>query len=970
MSILLMISLLELLLLPVCYLSGNNTKTTCAKCDCNKKVINCANHGLNRYPNFSLYKTVRTINFSHNNLEYMPDANLLPDHLLILDLSFNKINRSENYSLSELKTLQQLNLRNNSFHTVLDGRKLPESVIYLDLSVNKINSFGTYPFVNSRKLQVLDLHRNLLSYNRTVFKQHVFNNLQSLTKLNIGQNGYDTTEPVYPDEVFQHLKSLHTLVIDGFSTTSFGKVFSNMKNLQVLSINNLMLPNLGIETITENYFENLSQITALDISLHRYIQINTSGSEVHLKSIESGAIAKLTNLRSLDISFNSMLGFCGLRNITQDLPKTDIKVLKANQIYCPYGFSTILFVDDIKPLKDTNLTKLYLDGNRLEMTEDLAPTYLPKTLRVLSLMGNRLRLEKYKIDGIFTLTGIHSLFLSFQDQTQSQRVHSGWFVCNDFIDTLNCLSDRKSWMLQKQNGGVSAKQRQESYESDEFGLIAETYSSDYVKYVDSKNFPKIRYIQSYPHITAADIKPYQPLATIDNPPPDCTFDPLISFVNAIPPNTKQIFYESSNLGDIIIPFWMSNDILENISLRGNNFQNFQGPVCNVTNVKILDLSENKCLNIFAHFFIGFINLEKLFLQGNLLGDAMKTFEHGELFEKKLKLKMLNISSNRITTLPNNFFAHVPNIKTIDISHNLLTDWNVTISHLWKLNIIDLSYNQITFLSDKAMKKLDKSTSQHMNINMMHNPFECSCDSLSFLLWYKKNRKRMGSYSIITCKNSKRELIYVEDVLLILQKQCNSKVGLLIGAGLFLFVSLGSIFGAIAYRYRIRLRYSFHMFKRQYFGGYEPLHVNQNYAFDAFISYADHDRQFVINRLIELEQKKGKRLCIHHRDFIPGNEIAENIINGIHHSKKTICVITREFLRSTWCNYEFNIARTEGICSRERENIIIVILMEDIPFKEIPIRIMEVIIQETYLSFAECLNDDDTFLDLLATAIEN
>ncbi|VDI78055.1 toll-like receptor 13 [Mytilus galloprovincialis] len=601
------------------------------------------------------------------------------------------------------------------------------------------------------------------------------------------------------------------------------------------------------------------------------------------------------------------------------------------------------------------------------MTEDIAPTYLPKTLRVLSLMANRLRLDKYKIDGIFTLTGIHSLFLSFQDQTQSQEVHSGWFVCNDFTDTIQCLSDRKSnkqsCKLQKQNVGGSAQELQEPYRSDEFGLIAETYPSDYVNFVDYVKPPRTGDIQSYRHLTAADIHPYPPL--------NCAvFDHLISFVNTIPPNTKHIFYESSNLGDQIIPYWMSNDTLEYISLRGNNFQYFLGPVCNVTKVKILDLSENMCLNIYKHFLIGFINLEELFIQENLLGDDMKTFENGELFEKQLQLKILNISSNRITTLPNNFFAHVLNIKTLDISHNLLTDWNVTISHLWQLNVLDLSYNQITFLSDKAMKKLDKITSQSIEINMMHNPFECSCDSLSFLLWYKKNRKRMASYSNVTCKNSKRELIYVKDVLLILQKQCNSKVGLLIGASLFLFVALGMIFGAIAYRYRIRLKYSFHMFKRQYFGGYEPLHVTQNYAFDAFISYADHDRHFVINRLIELEQKNGKRLCIHHRDFIPGNEIAENIINGIHHSRKTICVITREFLKSTWCNYEFNIARTEGICSRERENIIIVILMEDIPFKELPIRIMEVIGQETYLSFAEYLNDDDTFLDLLTTAIEN
>lgn len=58
-------------------------------------------------------------------------------------------------------------------------------------------------------------------------------------------------------------------------------------------------------------------------------------------------------------------------------------------------------------------------------------------------------------------------------------------------------------MLKKQNGGVSSQQRQVSYESDEMGLIAETYSSDYVNCLDSVKPPMTRGIQSYPHLTAA-----------------------------------------------------------------------------------------------------------------------------------------------------------------------------------------------------------------------------------------------------------------------------------------------------------------------------------------------------------------------------------------------------------------------------------------------------------------------------------
>ena len=55
----------------------------------------------------------------------------------------------------------------------------------------------------------------------------------------------------------------------------------------------------------------------------------------------------------------------------------------------------------------------------------------------------------------------------------------------------------------------------------------------------------------------------------------------------------------------------------------------------------------------------------------------------------------------------------------------------------------------------------------------------------------------------------------------------------------------------------------------------------SFRFDAFISYADEDRDNVIDLVKSFEKHNGLSLCIHNRDFIPGTGIADNITNAIH-----------------------------------------------------------------------------------------
>ncbi|XP_062591440.1 toll-like receptor 4 [Saccostrea cucullata] len=127
---------------------------------------------------------------------------------------------------------------------------------------------------------------------------------------------------------------------------------------------------------------------------------------------------------------------------------------------------------------------------------------------------------------------------------------------------------------------------------------------------------------------------------------------------------------------------------------------------------------------------------------------------------------------------------------------------------------------------------------------------------------------------------------------------------------------------------------------------------KEYHFDAFVSYAESDRQFVISLVKFLEDQTNLRLCIHHRDFIPGTGIEDNITNAIHNSRQTVCIMTSQFLESYWCMFELNMARMESIYSRNGENVFFLVALEESAMRKLPLSLMDLIESKSYLEFPE------------------
>ena len=115
--------------------------------------------------------------------------------------------------------------------------------------------------------------------------------------------------------------------------------------------------------------------------------------------------------------------------------------------------------------------------------------------------------------------------------------------------------------------------------------------------------------------------------------------------------------------------------------------------------------------------------------------------------------------------------------------------------------------------------------------------------------------------------------------------------------------------------------------------YEPRH-------DVFICYCYKDVGWVKELHAELE-KRGFECCIDFKTFAIGVPIVQNITEAICYSKKTIAVLSPDFIKSEWCTHELHKA-----LSRVRYHQVVPVMYKNC---EIPFALQDT----TYLDWENC-----------------
>lgn len=375
-------------------------------------------------------------------------------------------------------------------------------------------------------------------------------------------------------------------------------------------------------------------------------------------------------------------------------------------------------------------------------------------------------------------------------------------------------------------------------------------------------------------------------------------------------------------------------------------------------------------NVLQTFKVSMPHLSRLNLERNNLGYFLKYNRYS--VTDTLNLTDINLSSNKIDRLHASIFHGHTHLENINVSNNYLTDISFNISHLIWLKTLDMSSNRIEGFDETTMKTLNHLfENSNLQIDLSNNTLHCNCQNVPFLLWIFERNTHFPLRNSMSCEfsNGSTNLrSQFKRTVMQLKKECTSYTALEICLSIAIMGLLITVFGGLVYKYRWRLRYIYYMTRSKYKRNI-PDDIDGNYKYDAFISYSDNERNFIFKECIPiLEGQKHIKLCIHQRDFLPGEDITQNITNSIHESRKIICIITRGFLDSFYCMFEFNMARMESIYSRGGRNILFLVFFEQFRHQDLSLVMLELIQKDSYIEYPNDEQGNAIFWKKLGEAI--
>ncbi|XP_052082709.1 toll-like receptor 4 [Mytilus californianus] len=438
------------------------------------------------------------------------------------------------------------------------------------------------------------------------------------------------------------------------------------------------------------------------------------------------------------------------------------------------------------------------------------------------------------------------------------------------------------------------------------------------------------------------------------------------------PNSLKILKMSNSMRDLYsfnpnLIFKSDETSLEEFYINGNKFVYALGDEDHKlpSTLRIADFSNN----ILMKFCFDMPNLLALDLRNNSLGVYLASNRY--TYSNETTLKQVDLSLNEIHDLTFPIFHGHAYTTKINLSYNKLTDISFDLSHLVRLEILDLSHNNIWSVSKLSSLDILHTLSTSAKLNLSYNRLKCSCKNLPFIQWLLENRNMMVQSKGYNCRYENGQIADMRDASLIdilLKKDCRSYTILIVGVTVALLIVLILLFAGLIFRYRWKLRYLLYMTRHKY-KLYKSIQSSKHYKYDAFISYANAETGFISNELIpNLERNHNLKLCIHQRDFIPGEEITQNITNGIHQSKMTVCILSQSFLDSYYCMFEFNMARMESIYAREGKNVLFLILYEHIRLKDMPLVMLEFVEQQSYIEYPRDEQGNIVFWEKLKDAL--
>ena len=853
----------------------------------------------------------------------------LPNNTYTLDLSQNLI--------------QNLNKRQFINYTLMNT---------LNLAGNNISKLEAETFEELHSLVQLSLRDNHIRYNAIGFHPHVFKPLVSLEQLDILQKFTDFSGEHYKLEAFGDLPALTHLYIDGIPDKNLSDILTYLPLLKSVHFSPGQVCRCSLPKLTKHFFPEDTVISEVILS---FCEIN---------SIEARTFEPLTNLSFLDLSNNEDLKFASMKNISEGLELTNIAVLKLNKVHKQLEKCVEITKEHVEGFNKTNLKEIYLESNKISVMEKAAVTFIPRSLEVVSIRDNIIMFGDY----IFEILEHADLFDNIRkvDMSDQNRNHIVFRWKRNF---------KNETMLQIKNDmfvtGKDVNKSSDTKVAEKLMMDNSIYASslqNIQQNAKSRNSLIARRHTSRLNIAKGVETRHKELLKKQHSKAKGEF----SFV--LPKNLQCLDASNMKVRLELRAVTFEPNKLQQLFLGRNTFFHWHGPFKGLENLTKLDLSWNSCSDMNLTIFHHMPNLRVLNLSINFLDAPLNIDDAGIIFRSQGQLEVLTISDNKLRSLPRNIFSGLKNLKQLILAKNLLKSFDVDVSHMKRLARVNLHENQLETISEAVRKVFDRQAlTANLTLKLERNNFRCDCGNMQFIKWIADSPVNFLNKQNYKCYFKDRtigNLTNARQIYESLEKECYNYTPIIISSTAALVLTLSLIATAVVYRFRWNLRYMYYMAKYKANvpsrKGYVSIESSDDQIKDVNVSYADEDSGFIRQKVhTELEVNRGLKLHIRDRDS-PIAAVSENIVDAIERCHKTLIILSKAYLAHKWCIFEMNMAGIKALKTDDR--LLCVLMLEDVPHKDLPLKIMKIIKDQEYVEYPGDQNLEDCFWDRLKAAL--
>lgn len=801
--------------------------------------------------------------------------------LQVLKLNNNRIKTIEAKVFNELVNLKELDLSANEL-AVLDSETLSglSRLTHLHLANNDLNSLHDSALTSVNEVLVLDLSHNKLRQSPLALKS-----LSKLQTLDLSFNGLETLS----NASFLDLSSLWRLQLNNNNVRNVSKdTFAKLDSLQILDLSSNILT-----SVEEGSFDDNQKLRALRLDANS------------LTSIQ-GLFGKLNTLMWLNVSSNAITNF-------------DYVLLPISLRWLDISHNLIRDLSNFFGLnEELALTEMDVSFNQLKT---LVPQNIPDSIETLLVQENQIsHIDPYTFFKKTRLIKVDLTVNNLQtiDRT-ALRLSSDVTRLPDFYMTGNPIEcDCEMTWFKSINSGSSLQNYVYPIVKDIESIycrLVYTRQQTFIPLVEAKNEQFL-----CPYTTHC----FALCQCCDFDACDCEMTCPDNCTCYHDSSWSKNIAECSSAGFYDLPDQLPMDATE-VFLDGNILPELDSHTfIGRKNLQILHLNHSQIHTIQNKTFNGLKSLTVLHLEGNAL-----TQLHGYEFEFLTNLRELYLEDNLLETIHNGTFKFLRSLEVLTLNGNRLMDFPA-----WQL-----AFNPLLITAQLA-----------------NNLWSCDCEFISrFRAWMSVYGGKVSDAAEIECVTNevvadKRLLIMGNPLDLCLAGDSADKNPLvgskpmlmtedhlpLLAATLsiFAFILLISL-AAFVYRNPLKVwlhaKYGLRLFQET---SNDPEDGNLKH-FDAYITYSPKDDAFTREVISHtLEEDGHYNICLHHRDLMVSNPayIADTIIQATEASKRTILVLSENFLKSEWSRFDYKSGLHQAL--RSSKGKLIVIMLGDVANRDI------------------------------------